>query len=394
MASRFLAFALVALLLAFALPAATVNIKSAFAQQDGLWYPGEGVKQDMFVHYQIQDYDTNNNRPFEMTIWFKEQDSDGNWLAPTFVRDQGEVISGQMKLTPNMESLSGTGADIPQEMRQYVSAYSRTLHWLDAFTTQSAPLSLTQPSWGKIASIGGSEVKPAGGETVTVPAGTFDTTLIMWHKGVDSKVWVLNEFPFPVKALTYADVTTGNQPIQYAFELLETGTGQPEMPTSVDNIPTPPLSGKTRLGTHSVEITWDPEEIQPNSTVVFGVTMTESNGFPLERVNYDFTVKDASGEVIQTFDNQNAELGTATHEVTFGEAGPATVTVTLNSISGTPAGGPTGTFTEQVDFNIVVVPEFPVGIALVAGAVIGLVVLMSRARGNPLTGLFGGKNTL
>jgi hypothetical protein len=175
---------------------------------------------------------------------------------------------------------------------------------------------------------------------------------------------------------------------------LETGTGQPEAPTSVEQAPTPPLSKKTPRGAYSIEIDWDPAEIQPGSTVAFGLAMTESNGFPLQRVNYDFTIKNASGNVVQELANQNAEFGTATHEVKFESGGPMTVTVKLNSISGQSAGGGGG-FTESADFNIVVVPEFPISAAIVAGVVIGLLVLVMRARRTTSLGvLFGSRRQL
>jgi hypothetical protein len=400
MGSRSFVFASsVASLMLLAVLATSLNVQSANAQQDDLWYPGEGVRQDMYVKYRIQEFDTNDNRPYEMTIYFKEQ-VDGDWIAPTFVVDQGRVYQGTLKLADNMAPLTGEGSDVPDEMKPYISGYSGSLHWLDSFTTKSAPLSLTQQSWGKIASIGGGEIRPIGTQQVSFAgaqdlcgADSCDTTLVQWHKGVDSKVWIVNGFPFPVKAETYVDVTTGQQPIQYAFELLETGTGQPEAPTSAEQAPTPPLSKTTPRGTYSIEIDWDPAEIQPGSTVAFGLAMTESNGFPLQRVNYDFTVKNASGNVVQELANQNAEFGTATHEVKFDSAGPMTVTVKLNSISGQPAGA--GTFTESADFNIVVVPEFPISAAIVAGAVIGLLVLVMRARRTTSLGvLFGSRRQL
>ena len=47
---------------------------------------------------------------------------------------------------------------------------------------------------------------------------------------MDNNIYVNSDMPFPVKAQTYADVTTGNPPIQYAYELQATGTGQPPIP--------------------------------------------------------------------------------------------------------------------------------------------------------------------
>lgn len=394
--ARFFAYALMTVLAASVL-AMSLNAKSAYAVDD-LWYPGEGVKQDMYFKYRIQEHDTNDNRAFEMTIYFKEQ-VDGDWIVPAFVVDQGRVINGTLKLAANMQALSG-GAGVPQEMFTYISAYHGSLHWLDAQTTRSKPLSLNAGSWGKTGSIGGSEIKPSGTEKISFAgaqdvcqADSCDTTLIQWHKGVDSKIWIVNEFPFPVKALTYADVTTGNAPIQFAFELLDTGTGQPEVPGSVTEIPTPPQGPfPTARGTYEIELDWDPVTIQPEGVVVFGVTMTDSTGFPLERVNYDLAIKDSGGNIVQEFKNQNAELGVATHEVTFNTSGPMTVTVTLNSISGAPAGG--GTFTEAVDFSIVVVPEFPVSAAIITAVIIGMVALMTRTKSAGLSSLFGNRNAL
>jgi hypothetical protein len=277
-------------------------------------------------------------------------------------------------------------------MNDFIGGYSGSLHWLDAFTTKGAPLSLKAGSWGKTGSIGGPEVKPAGQETITAADQTWDTTIILWHKNVDSRVWIQNGFPFPIRAEAYADVTTGNPPLQFSIELLETGMGKPEVQTSTDIIPTPPLSKTTGRGTYEIEINWEPASIEPGDTAIFSVALMDDSGFPLERANYDFTVKSADGTVVQEFKNQNADsdFGTGTHEVQFDTAGPMTITVKVNSVSG----GTTGQFTESVDFNVVVVPEFPVSAAIVAAAVIGLVVVMTRARGTGLGSLFGTKGAV
>jgi len=387
MSSRFLAFALVALLIVFG--ASSVALTSnIYAQEDDLWYPGEGVKQDMYVTYRIQEEGTNDRQPFELTLYFQEQNQDGEWTVPAFVVDQGRVIEGTWKLSDSMAYLAG-GSQVPADMNDFVGGYSGSLHWLDAFTTKGSPLSLKAGSWGKTGSIGGPEVKPAGQESVTVPAGTFDTTVISWYKSVASKVWILNGFPFPIKAEAYADVTTGSPPIQFSFELLETGMGKPTPPASEERIPTPPLSDTTGRGSYQIKLYWEPATIEPGKTVRFGVALSDAQGLPLQRANYDFTVKDANGNVIQEFTNQNADtdLGTGSHEVQLDTAGPITVTVKINAVGSQQP----SQFTESVDFNVVVVPEFPIGVAIVTAAVIGLVVVMTRARSAGLGSLFGAK---
>jgi hypothetical protein len=392
---KFLTFALITSLIAFG----TLNMmNSAFAQtpaQTPEWYPGEGIKQDMYVKYNIEDFDTNEKQPFVMTLYFQQLDQDGNWIVPTYVEANGRVLQGTLKLSDTMSPL--LGGEVPQEMRDFVGGYQNSLLWLDASTTKTEPLSLTAGSWGKIASIGGSEVKPSGTEQVQFAgaqdvcgAPTCEATLITWRKGVDSKVWVVNEFPFPVKAETYADVTTPPQPIQYKFELLETGQGQPAAPTGTGEASGPPIDPTTD-GSHVI-LTWDPVSIQPNSTVNFGLELRDARNSPLTNVAYDFAVKDANGQMIQEFNNQQTQSGTATHQVTFNSAGPKIVTVQINSIGSRPV----GQVIESTDFNVVVVPEFPISAAVVTAAVIGFIVILMRAKGSSIgsSSLFGTKGAL
>src|SRR5688500_19247750 len=72
---------------------------NAFAVDDN-WYVGEGVTKDMYVKYKMSHFDTNNGREFTMTIYFKDQDNEGNWISPVFVEDQGKVINGTFLLSP------------------------------------------------------------------------------------------------------------------------------------------------------------------------------------------------------------------------------------------------------------------------------------------------------
>ncbi len=389
MSSRFPAFASMATLIV--LGALSVSISTALAQGDDIWYPGEGIQQDTFFKYKIKEFDTNDGAEFEMTLWFKEQ-QDGDWIVPTFVVDNGKVIQGTMKLSDSMQYLAG-GSNIPAEMQDYIGGYSGSLHWIDSFTTKADPKRLSDANWGRTGSIGGSDVVPKYKETVTVAGGTFDTTVLVLHKGqADSKIWIANEFPFPIKALFYTDTTAGQPEIQFEFELLETGKGQPQVPLTEDRVPLPPLSGRTPRGTYTIGIDWAPASIEPNSNVIFTVRLADNTGFPLENANYDFVVKNANGSIVQEFKNQDADgvSGIGTHEVHFTDAGPITVTVTVNSVSGQT----TGQFTESVDFKVVVIPEFPISAAIMAAAVIGLALVTIRARGFGLGGLFGAKGAL
>ena len=51
--------------------------------------------------------------------------------------------------------------------------------------------------------------------------------VIRYQTRVDNNIWIAPNLPYPVKAQTFADVTSGIPPIQYAFDLQATGQGQP-----------------------------------------------------------------------------------------------------------------------------------------------------------------------
>lgn len=213
---------------------ALVILSSGFgrlAAADNNWYVGQGVKANMYVTYKIQSHDTNQGQPFTMTIYFKEYNSTGHyWIAPVYVNDQGAIINGTFHLS-DLDLTALGSSQIPPSMSPYRSAYETSLQWLASFVAKPGQ-SLSAAYWGKIASIGGPPISPTGQEKVSVPAGSFDTTVISWHKGVDNKIWINKDMPYPVKAQTFADVTAGNPPVLYQFELLSTGQGQPPVPKS------------------------------------------------------------------------------------------------------------------------------------------------------------------
>ncbi len=350
------------------------GVNYAYAADDK-WYVGEGAKQDTYVTYRIQDLDTNNGAPFDMTIYFQKQDVSGDWIAPVFVVDQGRVFNGTLKLgSLDMSVLAGS--NIPNEIMPYINAYKDSLQWLSAYVPKPGQ-SLTAASWGKIASIGGSEIKPAGTEKITVQGGIFDTTKIIYHKSIDNTIWIANEFPFPVKAQTYADVTTGQPPVQYAFELLATGTGKPTTPASVMEVPTPPLEERTARGTYFVDLDWSPAEIQSGKDVSFQISFFDSSHAAVQDVSYDFKVTDSHGNVLKDLKDQFAPSSPETQTVSFNDnsTGPATVVVNINA-AGSRDPGP---FVESAQFNIVATPEFPASVVFIGTAMlVGIAFMLTR----------------
>ena len=307
--------------------------------QDNNWYVGEGVKQNMYVTYRISDHDLENGRPYTMTIYFKEQDPNGNWIAPvTVVEPRGNILNGTLILSSLDLTALGT-SELPPEMSQYRGSYSTTLKWLAAFVPKPG-LSLSAGSWGKTASIGGSEVRPAGTETITVPGfpQPVETFRISYYKGVDNNIWIKNEFPYPIKATAFADVTTGNPPIQYEYELIATGEGEPPRPEQETIVAQPPLLQRTQTGSYFVQLFWEPPSIIAGNDVRFGLLFMDNNESPIANVNYDFRVFDSNGTLIFEEDNRQSREGTDIITTNFNESGNIRTEVRINSVSGVQSG--------------------------------------------------------
>jgi len=283
-----------------------------------------------------------------MTIYFKENNDTGKyWVAPTYVVDNGKVINGTLYLS-NLDLTALGTSPIPPEMNKYRGAYATTLGWLTAFVPQPGQ-SLTSPTWGKIAAIGAGEIKPSGTAKVTTPAGTFDTTVKKKKKGATSNIYIDGNMPYPVKAETYADVTTGVAPIQYTYELVDTGTGQPPLPESQIEPPVPPLNLQTPRGTYNVQLLWEPVEIKAGNSTDFGVVFTDDRDNIVERVTYGYKVMDGNNTVIDESTNLKANEGTGQFSYTFDTPGPKGLQIILETASGEDL----GMFVEAVTFNLV-----------------------------------------
>jgi len=206
-------------------------MQNAFAQGDiltegirdntGSWWVGEGLKKGDQFSYRMCHVDFSECSDFEMNLWIEGDISVGTetkWLVQTVVYDRIYVIPGTMELGKIAPEPTGGSA----ELSKYRGAFKTSIVWLSAFANANEPKAFSKPSWGKIANIGGQQIIPKEMQTITVPAGTFETALITWKTGGEiSKVWVLDEFPFPIKAETFTHVSSGIAPPEYQFQLLD-----------------------------------------------------------------------------------------------------------------------------------------------------------------------------
>ena len=193
----------------------------------GTWFVGEGLKQGDFFSYNLCYIDYNDCTEFQID-WLIENEitvgAEQKWLAQFVIFDVNNIIQGNLLLDKISPEPSGP---INPNLAPYADAYKKSIVFLGAFANADEPKAFSEPSWGKIANIGGEQIIPTALETITVPAGTFDKIRIEWKTGgIQSKVWVVDEFSFPIKASTWVQVSEGIPPQEYRFELLATNFGQ------------------------------------------------------------------------------------------------------------------------------------------------------------------------
>ena len=195
---------------------------------DGSWYVGEGLKVGDYFIFNMCHVDYLDCSDFDMAMWVQEEvrvGTEDKFRIQVLVYDGNKIVKGVMDVGQVAPEPTG-GSD---EIAPYRSAYKSSISWLSAFATKEigdltgkGPKDFRAASWGKIANIGGQQILPTAQETITVGAGEFDSILVTWKTGgIQSKVWIVDEFPFPIQAKTFMHVSSGIPPVEYDFELLD-----------------------------------------------------------------------------------------------------------------------------------------------------------------------------
>lgn len=358
------------------------------AQESNTWYAGKGAKEGLLLKYSIVGLVTNNNN-VQFTLWFRDLDSNGNWNVYMILEGQGIVVDGWAKLSS--KDLTPQSADdklqtnIDLFKSSAIDIFKNSLAWIRTFANSESPRSLNVGSvWGRIGAIGAGSMGVSGKERIEAPPGqTWDTSVVSWLYGAMSSLWIAENAPLPIKALVYASTTQQPIPIQFQFELIDykiTST-KPEPPKPQVVLPEPPLEAKTPTQQYTIRLYWDPKVIEPGKTIKIAPAILDTATLqPIPNVKYNLTIRDEEGKII--FNEQVvAENGLHTHEVVFPKNGNYKVTVTLAQV--TALGGVTGEIgiVEKADFNLVVVPEFPISALLAMASVISVVIIISRFRG-------------
>ncbi|HXW02509.1 MAG TPA: peptidase [Candidatus Nitrosotenuis sp.] len=209
--------------------------QNAFAQfqgggvsKEGSWYVGEGLKKGDQFSYSLCHIDYKDCSQFRIDFWVEgdqQVGSETQWKLQVVVYEGAKVLKGTM----NIGKIAPEPTGSTPNLTPHSAAFKSSIVWLSAYatgdisdTTGKGPKKFSAPSWGKIGNIGGEQIIPTAEEKIAVPDGVFDTVQISWKTGGKiNRVWIVDEFPFPIKADTYAHVAEGVPPQEYRFELLD-----------------------------------------------------------------------------------------------------------------------------------------------------------------------------
>jgi len=202
------------------------TLGSSSDKTDASWYVGEGLKAGDYFEYSLCHIDLNDCAPIKMKIWIKGTmlyEIETLWDAKIEVIDDDMIILGSMGLG----KISPQPITFDDDLFPYAMAFKSSLGWLSAFTSPLdegffGPTDFSHNSFWRICEPGCPQPTPIGSETISIPAGTFDAEVIMWGEmsGNASNIWVVDDFPFPVKALVFEFFSFDDIEKQYEFELL------------------------------------------------------------------------------------------------------------------------------------------------------------------------------
>ena len=321
LAAAALAAAALALAPAAAPPSAWAQDFGGGVDLDGSWYAGEGLKQGDYFSYKMCHVNYKDCTEFRMDMWIEgdvQVGTETKWLMQAVVRDGPSTVRGSMELGKIAPEPSGGTSNLGP----YRDAFKTSIVWLSSFATahpdsKDGPKDFRAPSWGKIANIGGEQVKPTSLEPVSTRAGDFESVLVTWKTGGQvSRIWVVDDFPFPVKASTWTHVSEGVPPQEYRFELLEYEEGVADDPFAgiVDTAEAKSLAGcpvnydfvKVRKSTagfgYLVDLKYGPEVPSPGCDIEWIINF--HNKFDetefLHQVQYDILVTDADGKPVRS----------------------------------------------------------------------------------------------
>ena len=293
---------------------------------DGTWYLGEGLKVGDYFEYSLCEINLNDCSPITLKMWIQgevQNFSETLWDAQVLVIDNEKIIKGSM----------GLGKTTPEpiifddELSDYAIALRSSLMWLSAFATANeedrihGPQEFRSSTWGDLGPVGGgtnAHLNPNRVETVETPLGTVDTIVLGWYGNNVNEITIVDNFPFPIKASTFAGINVENAPIMYQFDLLQYKENIKDDPFSniektiqkEEALKCPTKfydyeSGRISTNTHSmmIQYNYSPENPIEGCNIDWKINfVSKYNDMEiLDQVHYDIWVVDENGNRLRSY---------------------------------------------------------------------------------------------
>ena len=210
-------------------------VGTAYAQSsggvdvDGTWFLGEGLKDGDYFEYTLCEIDLNACSPIELKIWIKgdiQNVSETLWDAQILVIDGDKTIKGSWGLGKTVP----TPIIFDDDLSDHAAAFKSSIAWISSYATSNekdrihGPQEFRSASWGSLGPVGGglaSHLIPSRMESVILPDGESDSIVLGWYNDNDNEIWIVDDFPFPVKALTFAGINSDSPPVMFEFNLIQ-----------------------------------------------------------------------------------------------------------------------------------------------------------------------------
>jgi predicted secreted protein with PEFG-CTERM motif len=129
-----------------------------------------------------------------------------------------------------------------------------------------------------------------------------------------------------------------------------------------------PVVAQTRDGALQVDLSWEPETIEPNKNTKFIFTFRDAKtGELMRNTSYDFVILQNGKEIHKK--SANSQIGGDFVDYTFSESQGGQTTIQFNNLRGTGQG---------TEFTIIVVPEFGALVMLILGASIAATLMLRK----------------
>ena len=317
---------------------------------DGEWHVGEGLEHGDLFSYRMCHMHYKECADFTMDIWIEgdvQSGSETKWLANVVVRDGPKVVKGFMHLNKVWAEPTAGGSE---NLTTYSSAFKSSIVWMSPFANAIDPkqfrdiwLSKTGPLY--TTQVAPKEILPDG---LDVPAGHFEEAIMVWGRthAYDSYTYVVDDFPFPIKATAWQHVFEEMPPLEYRFELLAYQKDVTEDPFA-DVVPTvsrlagagcPPMDSlETSVKSHTRDSEYLLHVFYAPDIPVSGCPMKWQINFLnkldetefLVQVQYDLLVLDEDGKPVRSVARDEGQV------FFYSPSGLSTIEMTVREEPGT-----------------------------------------------------------